>query len=58
MTPSTLVVVTHNIDSARAIADEVVFLDEGRVLAQGSPDALDRSDVPLVREFMRAHGTG
>ena len=55
---TTLVVVTHNIDSARAIADEVVFLDEGRVLAQGSPEALDRSDVPLVRQFMRAHGTG
>jgi phospholipid/cholesterol/gamma-HCH transport system ATP-binding protein len=55
---TTLVVVTHNIDSARAIADELVFLDGGRVLARGSPEELDQSDVPLVRDFMRAHGTG
>jgi phospholipid/cholesterol/gamma-HCH transport system ATP-binding protein len=55
---TTLVVVTHNIDSARAIADELVFLDEGRVLAQGSPAALDQSEIPLVRDFLRAHGTG
>jgi phospholipid/cholesterol/gamma-HCH transport system ATP-binding protein len=55
---TTLIVVTHNIDSARAIGDEIVFLDEGRVLAQGPPDALARSEVPLVREFLRAHGTG
>jgi phospholipid/cholesterol/gamma-HCH transport system ATP-binding protein len=55
---TTLIVVTHNIDSARAIGDEIVFLDEGRVLAQGTPDALAQSEVPLVREFLRAHGTG
>jgi phospholipid/cholesterol/gamma-HCH transport system ATP-binding protein len=55
---TTLVVVTHNIDSARSIADELIFLDEGRILARGSAEALDRSDVPLVRDFMRAHGTG
>jgi phospholipid/cholesterol/gamma-HCH transport system ATP-binding protein len=55
---TTLVVVTHNIDSARAIADELVFLDEGRVLAQGSPAVLDQSGIPLVRDFMHAHGTG
>ena len=55
---TTLVVVTHNIDSARAIGDELVFLDDGRILARGSADALDRSDVPLVRDFLQAHGTG
>jgi len=55
---TTLIVVTHNIDSARAIGDELVFLDAGRVLAQGTPEALDGSEVPLVRDFMRARGTG
>jgi phospholipid/cholesterol/gamma-HCH transport system ATP-binding protein len=55
---TTLVVVTHNIDSARVLGDELVFLDQGRVLAQGPVEALDRSEVPLVREFLRAHGTG
>lgn len=55
---TTLVVVTHNIPSARTIGDELVFLHEGRVIARGGPEALDRSDVPLVRQFMMSEGAG
>ena len=53
---TTLVVVTHNIPSARTIGDELVFLHEARIIAQGTPEALDRSDVPLVRQFMTSEG--
>ncbi|MEZ5293495.1 MAG: ATP-binding cassette domain-containing protein [Vicinamibacterales bacterium] len=55
---TTLVVVTHNIPSARAIGDELVFLHEGRILAQGDAAALERSESALVREFMRSEGAG
>jgi phospholipid/cholesterol/gamma-HCH transport system ATP-binding protein len=55
---TTLIVVTHNIPSARAIGDDLVFLHDGRVLARGTPDELDRSDVPLVRQFMTSNGAG
>jgi len=55
---TTLVVVTHNIPSARTIADELVFLDAGRVLARGSAAELGHHDDPLVREFMGAESTG
>ena len=55
---TTLVVVTHNIPSARVIGDNLIFLHEGKVLAQGSADELDRSDHQLVREFMKAQGSG
>ena len=55
---TTLVVVTHNIPSARAIADELVFLHEGRVVARGTAAALDHSDHPMVAEFMRSTGAG
>jgi phospholipid/cholesterol/gamma-HCH transport system ATP-binding protein len=55
---TTLVVVTHNIPSARAIGDVLVFLDGGRVLARGNPEALSRSEQPLVRRFMTAEGAG
>jgi len=55
---TTLIVVTHNIPSARVIGDELVFLHEGRIIAQGSADALDESTVPLVRQFMRSEGAG
>lgn len=57
-TGATLIVVTHNIPSARVIGDELVFLHEGRILAQGPADALDGSDEPLVRQFMRSEGAG
>lgn len=55
---TTLIVVTHNIPSARVIGDELVFLHEGRVIAQGDADALERSDVEIVRQFMRSEGSG
>jgi phospholipid/cholesterol/gamma-HCH transport system ATP-binding protein len=55
---TTMVVVTHNIPSARTIGDQFVFLHEGRALERGSADDLDRSTSPLVRAFMRSHGAG
>ena len=55
---TTLIVVTHNIPSARTIGDELVFLDEGRVLARGSAEELDQSSEPLVRSFMASTGSG
>jgi phospholipid/cholesterol/gamma-HCH transport system ATP-binding protein len=55
---TTLVVVTHNIPSARAIGDELALLAEGKIVARGTPAALDRSPDPLVRAFMRAEGAG
>lgn len=55
---TTLIVVTHNIPSARTIADEIVFLHQGKILARGTAAELDESDEPLVREFMRSEGAG
>jgi phospholipid/cholesterol/gamma-HCH transport system ATP-binding protein len=55
---TTLVVVTHNIPSARVIGDELVFLHEGRIIAQGDAEALDRSEIAIVRQFMRSEHSG
>jgi phospholipid/cholesterol/gamma-HCH transport system ATP-binding protein len=55
---TTLVVVTHNIPSARAVGDELALLHEGRIVAQGTVAELDRSDDPLVQAFMRSEGGG
>ena len=55
---TTLVVVTHNIPSARVVADELAMLDEGRILAQGTVAELDESDNELVKAFMRSEGGG
>ena len=53
---ATLVVVTHNIPSARKIGDELAMLHQGRILAQGRPEELERSEHDMVREFMKTQG--
>jgi len=55
---TTLVVVTHNIPSARHIGDELAMLHEGRLVARGTADELDRSDNDMVRAFMRSESAG
>ena len=55
---TTLVVVTHNIPSARVIGDRFAVLHEGRMLASGTLAALDGSDEPVVQAFMHSQGGG
>ena len=55
---TTLVVVTHNIPSARRIGDTLLFLHEGRVLARGTAAELERSEHELVRQFMQSEAGG
>ena len=55
---TTLVIVTHDIPSARHIADELAMLHEGKVIVRGTAAELDHSDHPLVRAFMRSEGAG
>ena len=55
---TTLVVVTHNIPSARHVGDELAMLHDGRVIARGTAAELDRSDNEMVRAFMRSEGAG
>ncbi|MDD9380943.1 amino acid ABC transporter ATP-binding protein [Streptomyces sp. ZAF1911] len=50
---TTLVIVTHEIGFAREVADEVVFLHEGRIVEQGPPaQVLDHPAHPRTREFL------
>jgi phospholipid/cholesterol/gamma-HCH transport system ATP-binding protein len=55
---TTLVVVTHNIPSARHIGDTLAMLHEGKVLARGTALELEQSPHALVRAFMRSEGSG
>lgn len=55
---TTVVMVTHNIPSARHVADEMAFLHEGKIIARGSAEDLERSEHDLVRTFMRSEGAG
>lgn len=48
----TSVVVTHDIRGAKVFADRLVLMNEGRILAEGSFEDLQRSQDPFVRKFM------
>jgi polar amino acid transport system ATP-binding protein len=51
----TMIVVTHEIGFAREAADTVVFLDEGRIVETGPPDAvLADPQHPRARAFLSA----
>lgn len=49
----TLVVVTHHLESVRAIADRAIMVGRGRVIASGTIDELERSTDPDVYAFFR-----
>jgi phospholipid/cholesterol/gamma-HCH transport system ATP-binding protein len=48
----TIVVVTHELASAFLIADRMVLIDKGRVLAIGTPAELKACEHPRVRQFL------
>ena len=51
----TVLMVSHNPEDAQLIADQVLFIDEGRIALQGTPDILHNSDHPgLLRYLGRA----
>jgi phospholipid/cholesterol/gamma-HCH transport system ATP-binding protein len=49
---TTMVVVTHNVPSARRIGDKLLILHEGHIVAQGTAKELDRSKDQVVQQFM------
>jgi phospholipid/cholesterol/gamma-HCH transport system ATP-binding protein len=55
---TTIIVVTHNIPSARRLGDYLVMLHEGRIAAQGTATELENSSSELVRAFMRSQHAG
>lgn len=55
---ATSVVVTHDMQSAMAVADKAVMLYEGRVYFEGTKEELMATADPVVRQFVsgQAHG--
>jgi len=50
----TMIVVSHELAFARAVADRVLFMDEGRVVEQGTPDqVLTEPTTERARRFLR-----
>ena len=47
-----VVVVTHELDSAFKIADRITFLGNGKVLLTGSVDDVRNSDIPAIQDLI------
>ena len=55
---ATSLLVTHDVEETFAIADYVYFIANGRIGAEGTPEALSRSTDPFVRQFLDASPDG
>ncbi|MBQ5312323.1 MAG: amino acid ABC transporter ATP-binding protein [Oscillospiraceae bacterium] len=50
----TMVIVTHEIDFARAVSDRVIFMDGGVIVEQGTPrDVIDNPENERTRAFLK-----
>lgn len=50
---NTVLIVTHDPDEVRRLADDVVFIDDGRVILQApAADLAARRDIPAIASFL------
>lgn len=54
----TLIFVTHDVREALFLADRIAFLERGRLVFVGPPDALLAAEDPGLRAFLAAAGLG
>ncbi len=55
---STALSITHDMASARKIADRIAMLYEGRIIWQGSKREIDHSGNPFVDQFIHGRAEG
>lgn len=54
----TSVVVTHDMNSVFRIADRIVMLHQGNVLEVGTPEEIQQSKNPIIRQFVAGSAEG
>jgi phospholipid/cholesterol/gamma-HCH transport system ATP-binding protein len=55
---ATTIIVSHDVQETFQIADYVYFIANGRIAAEGAPEALRASSDPFVRQFVHAEADG
>lgn len=54
----TSIIVSHDVQETAAIADYIYVLSDGKIVGQGTPAQLERSDSAWVRQFMHGDADG
>ncbi len=50
----TMVIVTHEMNFAHEVSDKILFMDEGVIAEQGTPDILDNPKTDRLKAFLNA----
>ena len=48
----TMIIVTHEMQFARELSDRIIFMEQGIIQAEGTPEEIFHSDNERVREFI------
>ena len=54
----TSIVVSHDVRETVTIADYVYLISEGKVVAQGTPDEIEATPSPWIRQFLHGEADG
>jgi ABC-type polar amino acid transport system ATPase subunit len=55
----TMIIVTHEMNFARDVSDKIIFMDNGVIAAEGSPEEIfTNNDNPRLQSFLRSFYTG
>jgi phospholipid/cholesterol/gamma-HCH transport system ATP-binding protein len=52
---ATAIVVTHEMESAFAVATRMAFLHEGKIILEGTPEEFRHTDHPIVSKFLSSY---
>ena len=55
---TTNAVVSHNLTSILRISNHVLMLHQGKIVAEGTPDEVQRSESKVVRQFLEGRADG
>ena len=55
---ATALTITHDMASARKIADRIAMLYKGKIIWQGTVKELDKTDNPYVKQFINGSSQG
>jgi phospholipid/cholesterol/gamma-HCH transport system ATP-binding protein len=51
------IIITHDIECARAVADRIIMLYEGKIYKEGKPEDFEKSNDPLITSFFKVKNT-
>jgi polar amino acid transport system ATP-binding protein len=52
---TTMIIVTHEMQFARQVADTILFMDEGIIVEYGKPELLDNPSSERLKRFLERY---